>query len=218
MSTSFDLTLTFDNGPHEEVTPQVLEVLRRRAIRSTFFVIGKKIAGARKAAERAQAEGHWIGKHTWSHATPLGLLTAEGAAAAEIERAQDALGPLAHPRKLFRPMGGGGNVDARLLSAQAADLLQRGGFTCVLWNAIPRDWDDAEGWVDRALQQIGERASTLMVLHDIASGAMRHLDRFLGAAQERGARFRQDFPPECVPIAEGRAVRPLAPYMAQQAA
>ena len=70
----FDLTLTFDNGPEPDVTPHVLDVLKRRNIRSTFFVIGKNLAmpGRRALSERAKAEGHWIGNHTWTPAGPLG--------------------------------------------------------------------------------------------------------------------------------------------------
>jgi hypothetical protein len=48
-----------------------------------------------------------------------------------------------------------------------------------------------------------------MVLHDLPTGAMRNLERFLNAAVELGVRFRQDFAPECVPILDGRIVRPI---------
>jgi hypothetical protein len=46
-------------------------------------------------------------------------------------------------------------------------------------DAIPRDWADPEGWVETALAQLARQHWTLMVLHDVRSGAMRHLDRFL---------------------------------------
>ena len=69
-----DLTLTFDNGPEPSVTPLVLDVLARHGVVSTFFVIGCKLLDptARACAERAHAEGHWIGNHTWTHSRPLG--------------------------------------------------------------------------------------------------------------------------------------------------
>ena len=68
----FDLTLTFDNGPEPAVTPVVLDVLAHHGVLSTFFVIGSKLADpkARACAERAHAEGHWIGNHTFSHGIP----------------------------------------------------------------------------------------------------------------------------------------------------
>ena len=49
----FDLTLSFDNGPTPDVTPQVLDVLARRGVKSTFFVIGEKLMVNRALAERA---------------------------------------------------------------------------------------------------------------------------------------------------------------------
>ena len=75
---SFDVTLTFDNGPEPEVTPGVLDTLAAAGIKATFFVLGHKLAlpGRRALAERAAAEGHWIGNHTYTHSTPLGLCAA----------------------------------------------------------------------------------------------------------------------------------------------
>jgi hypothetical protein len=52
-----------------------------------------------------------------------------------------------------------------------------------------------------------------MVLHDLPGGAMDHLERFLDRAEEAGARFHQDFPPDCVPIRSGKIVLPIQPYV-----
>jgi len=215
----FDLTLSFDNGPEPDVTPRVLEVLARRGWRATFFVIGQKLAEPERyaLAERALAEGHWIGNHSYTHSLPLGLRTEADVAALEIGRTQALMGALAHPRKFFRPSGGG-NLDRRLLSRSVTEFLQRDRYTCVLWNAIPRDWDDPDGWVERALAQCLAQPWTLLVLHDLPTGAMRHLERFLDAASAAGARARQDFPPACMPIVEGIPVLPLEGYVAAQSA
>ncbi len=211
----FDLTLSFDNGPEPGVTDAVLDTLARHGVRTTFFVLGHKLATpeGRRLVERAHAEGHRIGNHTWSHKTPLGLLDDPEAARDEIARTQAELGALAHPQRYFRPFGGGGNLDARLLSRSALDYLIAERFTCVLWNSIPRDWDDAEGWVARAHAQWRAQPWTLMVLHDLPTGAMRHLDRFLGEVREAGGRFRQEFPPDCMPLREGRVAAPLEDYV-----
>src|SRR5690606_1790460 len=121
----FDLTLTFDNGPEPGVTESVLDTLAHHDVRTTFFVLGHKLAipEGRKLAERAHAEGHWIGNHTWSHSTPLGLVDDPGEARMEIARTQTELGALAHAHRWFRPFGGGGNLDERLLSRPALDYL-----------------------------------------------------------------------------------------------
>jgi hypothetical protein len=83
----------------------------------------------------------------------------------------------------------------------------------VLWNAIQRDWDDPDSWTERALDQCSRQPWTLMVLHDLPTGAMDHLERFLDRAEAAGARFRQDFPPQCVPIRSGEIALPINDYV-----
>ena len=211
----FDLTLSFDNGPTPDVTPHVLDVLGRRGVKSTFFVIGEKLVrpANRALAERAHAEEHWVGNHTWSHSRPLGLMDA-GTAISEFDRTQQAIGLLMHRHRLFRPYGQGGNLDKRLLSRPVLEHLAREKATIVLWSVLPRDWQDADGWVERALDQIAVQPWSLMVLHDLPTGAMRHLDRFLGLVADRGGRVRQDFPPDCLPMIDGRLTQPLERYLA----
>jgi peptidoglycan/xylan/chitin deacetylase (PgdA/CDA1 family) len=213
----FDLTLSFDNGPDPDVTPLVLDILARRGLKTTFFVIGQKLLDSkcRALAERAHAEGHWIGNHSWTHSVPLGERPeSTDLAEVEIGQTQRALGGLAHPRKFFRPFGGGGNLDSRLLNPGIVEFLEAGQYTCVLWNSVPRDWDDPDGWVARAVQHSQSQPETLMVLHDLPTGAMRHLERFLDEVENLGARLHQDFPPDCVPIVDGIVVRPIDRYVA----
>jgi peptidoglycan-N-acetylglucosamine deacetylase len=215
----FNLTLSFDNGPEPEVTPVVLDILARWGVRTTFFVIGQKLEDQQRRviAERAHAEGHWIGNHSYTHSLPLGLQRDPDTAEREIGRTQALLGTLAHPKKLFRPFGGGGRLGHHLLSERVVAFLERGRYTCVLWNAIPHDWDDPDGWVTRAVAQCREKPWTLMVLHDLPTGAMRHLEAFLDAVRGAGGHIRQDFPPDCVPLADGKTVRPLDSYVASAA-
>jgi len=212
----FDLTLSFDNGPDPDTTPFVLDTLARRDIATTFFVVGNKAAapGAMALCERAHAAGHWIGNHTWTHSTPLGQRSEPDLAEQEIGRTQRLIDDLAHPHRYFRPFGGGGNLDRRLLNRQVVDYLRDGGFTCVLWNAIPRDWADPDGWVETALAQCQAQPWTLVVLHDLPTGAMRHLPRFLDTVRDRGGAIRQDFPPDCMPVVDGRVVGPISDFVA----
>jgi peptidoglycan/xylan/chitin deacetylase (PgdA/CDA1 family) len=210
----FDLTISFDNGPTPDVTPLVLDVLARRGVKSTFFVIGEKLGrpGHRALAERAHAEGHWIGNHTWTHSLPFGLMAAD-AARSEFDRTQAAIGPLVHPHRYFRPYGQGGNLDNRLLSQDVVAHLANQRATVVLWNALPRDWRDPDGWVERALGQVSAQPWSLMVLHDLPTGAMRHLDRFLRLIAERGGHIRQEFPPDCMPMVDGEMTSPIGGYL-----
>lgn len=206
MSEPAGICLSFDNGPEPEATPRVLEVLARRRIPALFFVIGHKLRDpARRAlAERARDEGHLIGNHTLSHGTPLGRRGGQEAVR-EIAEADALLGGLHAPQRLFRPNGGGGALGTHLLNRSAARYLLAKGHTVVLWNAVPRDWDDPDGWPDRALALHAAATSPLlMVLHDLPGGAMRHLDRVLGVLQDRGVRFTAEPPAACVPIRAGQ--------------
>jgi peptidoglycan/xylan/chitin deacetylase (PgdA/CDA1 family) len=207
------LTLTFDNGPEPDVTPMVLDVLRSHRVRASFFVLGHKLAdpARRSLVEQAYSEAHWIGNHTYSHSVPLGMRPGPDAPEEEIGRTQKLLGRLAHPSRFFRPIGGG-SLDNRLLSPAALDYLVRHRYTCVLWNCVPRDWAEPDQWPATALAEIERRPWTLMVLHDLPTGAMRHLDDFIADAKA-AVEIVQEFPPECVPVVEGRIVRPIEDYV-----
>lgn len=199
------ICLTFDNGPEPEVTPGVLDILARRRLPATFFAVGEKLRhpAARALAERARAEGHALGNHTLTHGAPLGR-RGGAEAVAEIAACDALLGPLREPGRLFRPNGGGGALGPHLLNASAARHLRAGGHTVVLWNAVPRDFADPEGWPERAAaQHAAATAPVLLVLHDLPNGAMRHLDRVLGGWQDRGVTFLAEPPAACVPLRAG---------------
>jgi peptidoglycan/xylan/chitin deacetylase (PgdA/CDA1 family) len=208
------VTLSFDNGPEPAVTPRVLDVLGAADIKATFFVLGSKLADKKRRAlaKRAHAEGHWIGNHTWSHEQPLGKLTDASRAVSEIVETQALIDELSHPDKLFRPFGGGGTIGPHLLSAAALDVLKKEKMTCVLWNAIPRDWEDPRGWAETALAQCLRQEWTLLVLHDLPTGAMGRLKIFIDRVLDHGGTFRQDFPKDCVPLSRGEALSDLRPY------
>jgi peptidoglycan/xylan/chitin deacetylase (PgdA/CDA1 family) len=207
------VTLTFDNGPEPGVTDGVLDMLARRGIRATFFVIGRKLQSdaGRRLAARARAEGHLLGNHTYTHTTPLGRLAA-AESLREIIETQALLGDLA-PERLFRPYGVEGRLGPHLLSAAARDYLVEQRFTCALWNAVPGDWRDPEGWADVALVMCRGRTWATVVLHDLPTGAMRLLPSFLDRLAETGAEFVQDFPLGCTPIIKGKCRPGLERYV-----
>jgi peptidoglycan/xylan/chitin deacetylase (PgdA/CDA1 family) len=219
MMAALQVTLTFDNGPEPAVTDRVLDILEATQVKATFFVLGSKLANPerRALAKRAHAEGHWIGNHTWSHAEPLGRVAEPSRVIFEIVETQALIGELSHPDRLFRPFGGGGAIGPHLLSPAAVEILKKEKMTCVLWNAVPRDWEDPDGWAEVALGQCRAQPWTLLVLHDLPTGAMERLRIFIDRVLDQGGRFRQDFPPECVPIRAGEVRAPLEPYVSAAA-
>jgi len=204
------VTLTFDNGPDPQATPQVLDCLARHGVKSTFFVLGQHVSTSvgLDLARRASREGHWIGNHTWTHTGRLGEMTRE-AALQEFDRTQQALAWVDQPARLFRPRGGGGRLGKGLLHLAVAEKLIAGGFTCVLWTSVPGDFRDPDGWMDRALADCRSRDWSLVVLHDIPNGAVRNLESFLRKLRDEGHQFTQEFPADCTPILNGRVLRSL---------
>src|SRR5688572_27930175 len=64
------ISLTFDDGPHPEHTPRVLEELRRWGLTATFFVIGREVERHPDLVTRIVNEGHALGNHTFTHSEP----------------------------------------------------------------------------------------------------------------------------------------------------
>jgi peptidoglycan-N-acetylglucosamine deacetylase len=210
------LTLTFDNGPDAATTPAVLACLRERDIRSTFFAVGNQVVqpGGRDLLVQAAAEGHWIGNHSMTHSTPFGEDLSPGAAVREIESMEALLHGLPRNEKLFRPFGGGGRIGPHLFNTEAVAYLLEKRYTVVLWNSVPRDWLDPTGWPERAHRQMATQDWTVVVLHDLPTGAMDRLPAFLDDVSAAGIEIVQEFPDDCVPIRVGVARCDLRPFTA----
>ncbi len=194
------VSLTFDNGPVVGVTDRVLDELGSRNVPASFFVVGRALArpGARALCERAIAEGHLIGNHSATHRIALGELEDPASVDAEIDDCERFLDGLRSTPPRFRPFGNGGALDRRLLSRYAVKRLCVGGYTTVLWNSVPHDWDDPTGWVDTALAHVRSMPHTVMVLHDTRGAAVDRLPEFLDRLEALDVRFTQDVPDECI--------------------
>src|SRR5690606_25943174 len=104
------------------------------------------------------------------------------------------------------PFGNEGLLGPHLLSEAAVAYLQEHEFSCVLWNSIPRDWNDAQGWVDRAERHVRENDHTVMVLHDIEGACVDRLEELIARLRDMDLRFEQAIPAEAMPSQRGRSV------------
>lgn len=201
------ITLTLDNGPSPDVTPQVLDTLAAHEVKATFFVLGEQAQteDGRRLVARACAEGHAIGNHTFTHAllgdVPLHV------ALDEVATTQRIIDAFSGANRLFRPTGGGGVINEKVMQRGLFSHLVADGYSCVLWNCVPRDWEDPVGWVERALNDIQTRDWTVIVLHDLPTGAMDRLGDFIAGAKALGGTFTQAFPADCVATWRGAVVR-----------
>jgi peptidoglycan-N-acetylglucosamine deacetylase len=127
------VALTFDDGPHPEISSQILAALRRAGAPGAFFLIGSCAQRSPDLVRRIQNEGHEIGNHTWSH-RPLAV----GACVSpyrQVARTEDLLSRLApgSPR-IFRPPFGA-------IGPGGPAALARHGLLPVYWSVVPADWD-----------------------------------------------------------------------------
>jgi peptidoglycan/xylan/chitin deacetylase (PgdA/CDA1 family) len=84
--------LTFDDGPHPEYTPRLLDVLAKHKLTATFYVIGCEADRHRQLIRRIVDEGHELGNHTWSHSEPR--LTSAEEFLDEVRRTDELLADL----------------------------------------------------------------------------------------------------------------------------
>lgn len=175
-----------------------------------FFVVGERVClpEGHRLIERAVAEGHRIGNHSFTHGRPLGELS-PAETLHEIRGAQELLDEFNDADRCFRPWGTEGALERRCLNQTAVDHLIAEKYTCVLWNSVPRDWADPHGWVDRALADTRNQEHTVVVLHDLPTGAMERLPRFVDELNDSGVEVITDLPDDCVPIVRGRMRTPI---------
>lgn len=160
--------LTFDDGPHPEFTPRLLEVLARRRARATFFMVGEKAHRQPELVRVVAQQGHEIANHSWNHAR-FPTLTAR-ARRAQIRACAAAIAP--YGRRLFRPPHGEENV-----ACQVDTLWLR--HTVVAWSLAVDDWCSTDvAWMAERLTT-GIRPGSIVLLHDGMCDAVdeRHCDR-----------------------------------------
>ncbi len=149
------IALTFDDGPHPEYTPRLLDILQRHDAHATFFMVGESAQQYPHLVQRVAEAGHTIGNHGWDHAS-FPLLT--GAQRREqMRRCERALAP--YGERVFRPPYGHQNRASRL----DALLL---GYQVIAWNSMAHDWLDHDA--DTMLDAIkdGLKPGAIVLLHD----------------------------------------------------
>ena len=123
------VALTFDDGPHEECTAQLLDGLKERGVRVTFFLMGQNIEGNEELVKRMHDEGHLIGNHSFSHVqlTKAGAKTVCQAVDRTSRMIEDITGE--RPQYMRPPFGDWNE-----------ELECEVGMTTVLWSVDSLDW------------------------------------------------------------------------------
>lgn len=146
------LYLTFDDGPHPEVTPRVLEILAKYNIKATFFCVGKNAEKFPNVFNQITAQGHDIGNHTYFH--DKGWRTRSDEYLKSIQLANKVL-----DTPLFRPPYG----QMKFLLVPA---LRKQGMRIVMWSWLSRDYNSSVSnkQIIQSAQQI--KGGDILVFHD----------------------------------------------------
>jgi peptidoglycan/xylan/chitin deacetylase (PgdA/CDA1 family) len=151
--------LTFDDGPHAQGTPAVLEVLAAANVRATFFLVGEQVRRNPGLAGEIVAAGHAVGLHCHRHRNLLRL--APWQVREDLRRAQAAIEAAAgREPTLYRPPYG-------VLNAAAVAIARRRGWRTLLWSDWGRDWE-ARATAESIAERVTENAreGSVLLLHD----------------------------------------------------
>ena len=168
------VALTFDDGPDPVDTPRLLDILREKGVKATFFVIGKRAEQHPEIVRRAWEEGHLIANHTWSHPNLFCFLTPRRLRA-EIDRGTESIRRSCGFRTpYFRsPLG--------LRHALVGPYLKQAGLEFISWRV--RSLDTVIGNPSTLARRILSKVAggDIILLHDrLPSGANVMLDALPG--------------------------------------
>lgn len=176
------IAMTFDDGPHPSNTPRLLDMLRARNIKATFFVIGRSVDLYPQIVRRTVAEGHEIGNHTHTHRllSKLGDSEVRG----EISRCNDAVQRAAgYSMRVMRPPYGG------LLQRQREMVHSEFGLPTILWSVDPLDWKRPGPSVVSSRILSGTTAGGIILSHDLHAQTVDAMPATLDGLLNRGFKF-----------------------------
>jgi peptidoglycan/xylan/chitin deacetylase (PgdA/CDA1 family) len=176
------VAMTFDDGPHPQNTPRLLDILRARNVKATFYVIGRSVDLYPQIVRRTVAEGHEIGNHSNTHRLLSKLSDAE--ILSDLRRCHDAIGRAAgvQPRTMRPPYGG-------LLQRQRELVHAEFGYPTILWSVDPLDWKRPGPGVVTSRILSGTTAGGIVLAHDLHSQTVDAMPATLDGLLRRGFKF-----------------------------
>lgn len=172
------IALTFDDGPHPYYTEQLLDGLKERGAKASFFVLGKQAQEYPDLIKRMQEEGHLVGNHTYSH-IQLGQSNRE-AFKEELIKTSEVLTELTGEETQYvRPPYGSWDKSFE------TELM----MFPVLWTVDPMDWcsDDVTSIVGRVTKK--SRENSIILMHDEYKSSVTAALQIVDILQEQGYEF-----------------------------
>jgi peptidoglycan-N-acetylglucosamine deacetylase len=154
------VAITFDDGPHPENTPRLLDMLKERKIKATFYVVGDMVKYSPDLLKRMVDEGHEIGNHTVSHGTLSRM--SDDALIKELKAAHDQIIEACGVAPIsMRPPGGAIKKDQKEL------MLRELGYPTILWSVDPEDWKRPGPAVVTSRLVNGASPGGILLVHDL---------------------------------------------------
>lgn len=172
------VALTFDDGPNPDYTGMLLDGLKERGVRATFFVLGSEVELYPQLVRRASKEGHLIGVHAYKHVNLRQLGDAE--AVEQIDRTNGAI---------YRATGQYASYIRPPYGCWKEDLDYEVQMVEVLWDIDPRDWatTSSDLVVQRVLKEVEE--DSIILLHDASESSVRAALTIIDTLREQGYTF-----------------------------
>ena len=152
------VAMTFDDGPNEKYTPELLDILLNKNVKATFFLIGKNVVEEPEIARRIYSEGHEIGNHSYSH--PVLPLVSRKEVHKQVESTtsiiEDVIG--SKPTYFRPPMG--------LFTPTVLDIIELNDLKAVVGDVYPRD--PYMPGIDKIVSRIIKRveSGSIIIMHD----------------------------------------------------
>ena len=176
------LAITFDDGPHAAHTPRLLDMLKQRNIKATFFVVGQCAQEYPAIMKRIVAEGHEVANHSWSH--PLLSKMGEGSVTEQLQKTHDAIVDTTGVEpKLMRPPYGGFTPNQR------AWANGKWGYKIIMWDVDPLDWKVRNAEHVKTAILRGSVAGSIVLAHDIHKSTVDAMPETLDGLIGRGFKF-----------------------------
>lgn len=176
------IAISFDDGPAQQFTPQLLDLFAQEKIEAAFFCIGNRIAGKEALLKRADAEGHLVGNHSHTHHAMFDLYASSRMLADLQQMDAEAERVLGKRPRLFRPPYGVINPNLR-------NAIEKGGYYTVGWSV--RSFDTVAKNENQLLQKVvkGIRPGAVFLFHDHCAITLAILPRFIKEVKEQGYEF-----------------------------
>jgi peptidoglycan/xylan/chitin deacetylase (PgdA/CDA1 family) len=176
------IAMTFDDGPSPETTPRLLDILKQRNIKATFFMIGQNAERNPAIVKRILAEGHEIGNHSWTH--PQLSKLSDDRVTEEINKTQNAIKDASgYTPVLMRPPYGA-------ITARQKDWIEKQfGLSVIIWSVDPFDWKRPGASVIEERILAGARPGAIVLSHDIHKQTVDAMPATLDALAAKGFKF-----------------------------